>query len=339
VSLRREEFARRCQQPYHLCYVHTWLAFLHAAQGTWSEAGQCLAQAQPAAERVSSAEPLAFWHQVRGFLAYQQGQYLAAEREFRAAIATFRQHAPGELMLCLGPLGLTLLATGQVQEAQACMAEQESLLATLSAGHLPTLSARGCLALMAVTMGEGEQAARHYPDLLAGQGQHHWFLVDRILGEIAALRGDWPAAAAHLAAAEAIARREGLRPELGRILVAQADLELAQGGPGSRVRSRLRLGQAGVLFLELDMGNEARHIRQRLRGPVAPVYPPLPAGLSPREAEVLRLVAAGKSNREIAQELGLSESTVAKHLTSIFNKTATGNRAAATAFAIRHGLA
>ena len=51
------------------------------------------------------------------------------------------------------------------------------------------------------------------------------------------------------------------------------------------------------------------------------------------------LVAAGMSNRQIAQELALSESTVAKHLTSIFNKTASENRAAAAAFAIRHDLA
>jgi DNA-binding NarL/FixJ family response regulator len=51
------------------------------------------------------------------------------------------------------------------------------------------------------------------------------------------------------------------------------------------------------------------------------------------------LVAAGKSNREIAQALFLSENTVANHLTSIFNKTACDNRAAATAFALRNGLA
>jgi DNA-binding NarL/FixJ family response regulator len=53
---------------------------------------------------------------------------------------------------------------------------------------------------------------------------------------------------------------------------------------------------------------------------------------------VLRLVAAGRSNRDIARELHLSENTVAKHLTSIFNKTASDNRAAAAAFALRHGL-
>jgi predicted ATPase/DNA-binding CsgD family transcriptional regulator len=63
------------------------------------------------------------------------------------------------------------------------------------------------------------------------------------------------------------------------------------------------------------------------------------AGLSTREVEVLRLVATGFTNTQIADELSLSEKTVANHLTHIFNKTLCENRAAATAFAIRHGLA
>ena len=61
--------------------------------------------------------------------------------------------------------------------------------------------------------------------------------------------------------------------------------------------------------------------------------------LTAREIEILRLIATGRSNREIAQALTLSEKTVANHLTSIFTKTGADNRAAATAFAIRHGLA
>ena len=64
-----------------------------------------------------------------------------------------------------------------------------------------------------------------------------------------------------------------------------------------------------------------------------------PAGLTAREVEVLRLVVMGLTNAQIAQELDLSEKTVANHLTHIFNKTTSENRAAATAFAIRHGLA
>jgi DNA-binding NarL/FixJ family response regulator len=63
-----------------------------------------------------------------------------------------------------------------------------------------------------------------------------------------------------------------------------------------------------------------------------------PAGLTAREVEVLRLVAKGMTNAQIAQELVLSEKTVATHLTHIFNKTNSENRAAAVAFAIHHGL-
>jgi DNA-binding NarL/FixJ family response regulator len=63
-----------------------------------------------------------------------------------------------------------------------------------------------------------------------------------------------------------------------------------------------------------------------------------PGKLSPRELEVLRLIAVGKSNQEIADELAISLRTVAHHVTSILNKTATFNRTEATAYAIRHGL-
>jgi DNA-binding NarL/FixJ family response regulator len=55
--------------------------------------------------------------------------------------------------------------------------------------------------------------------------------------------------------------------------------------------------------------------------------------------QILRLVARGLTSSEVAEELGLSEKTVSHHLTHIFNKTNSENRAAAAAFAIRHGLA
>jgi DNA-binding CsgD family transcriptional regulator len=62
------------------------------------------------------------------------------------------------------------------------------------------------------------------------------------------------------------------------------------------------------------------------------------AGLSPREREVLRLVADGRTNREIARCLSISAHTVAHHVTSILNKLGLESRTAATAWAIRHGL-
>ncbi|HEU0003519.1 MAG TPA: protein kinase [Ktedonobacteraceae bacterium] len=73
--------------------------------------------------------------------------------------------------------------------------------------------------------------------------------------------------------------------------------------------------------------------------PAATLSSANPAGLTAREVEVLRLVVEGLTSGEIARKLKISEKTVAHHLTHIFNKTSSENRAAAVAFAIRHGLA
>jgi DNA-binding CsgD family transcriptional regulator len=62
------------------------------------------------------------------------------------------------------------------------------------------------------------------------------------------------------------------------------------------------------------------------------------SGLSARERQVLSLIAAGKTNREIAAELGISEHTVARHISNIFTKIGVSTRTAASAFAFEHGL-
>ncbi len=66
--------------------------------------------------------------------------------------------------------------------------------------------------------------------------------------------------------------------------------------------------------------------------------PTLPAGLTEREVEVLRLIAAGMTNNEIASELYLSAKTVSRHLSNIFTKIGVTSRAGATAFAFEHEL-
>ena len=63
------------------------------------------------------------------------------------------------------------------------------------------------------------------------------------------------------------------------------------------------------------------------------------AGLSPREREVLRLIAAGRSNQQIADELSVSRRTATTHATNILNKLGLDSRAELIAFAFRHGLA
>ncbi len=65
---------------------------------------------------------------------------------------------------------------------------------------------------------------------------------------------------------------------------------------------------------------------------------PVVAGLSPRELEVLSLVATGLTTREIAEQLYVSEKTVARHVSNIFQKLEVSSRSAATAFAYAHDL-
>jgi DNA-binding NarL/FixJ family response regulator len=66
--------------------------------------------------------------------------------------------------------------------------------------------------------------------------------------------------------------------------------------------------------------------------------PAVPGGLSAREIEVLRLIALGKSNAQIAEELTISINTVQRHVGNIFGKTGVANRTEAAAFANRAGL-
>jgi DNA-binding CsgD family transcriptional regulator len=137
-----------------------------------------------------------------------------------------------------------------------------------------------------------------------------------------------------------IAQRLGLFPTLAVANYGALEAPQLAGdadhNPGSAA-PRARLGRADR--------NEARAAAVALTQPeVSGVRPdnvltPHPARLTAREIEVLRLLAAGHTNRQIAAALSLSEHTVHVHVRHIFEKTCTDNRAAATAFAFRHGLA
>ena len=76
--------------------------------------------------------------------------------------------------------------------------------------------------------------------------------------------------------------------------------------------------------------------RSTIPEPVAPE--PYPAGLSAREVEVLRLVATGLTNAEVAKKLFISSRTVNRHLNSVYQKLGVSSRAAATRFALEHDL-
>jgi DNA-binding NarL/FixJ family response regulator len=100
------------------------------------------------------------------------------------------------------------------------------------------------------------------------------------------------------------------------------------------IRRAIEAAAAGQAVL--DPAVQARLVEIARQPAAAPTT--LPDGLTDREAEVLRLIAAGRSNSEIAAQLFLSEATVKTHINHIFAKTRSRDRGQAIAYAHRHGI-
>jgi DNA-binding CsgD family transcriptional regulator/tetratricopeptide (TPR) repeat protein len=192
-------------------------------------------------------------------------------------------------------------------------------------------------------LGDEAMAALLYPELepLAGANVMIGHLVacygsaDRYLGMLAATLGEAERAEEHFERAIELNRRMGASTWL-----AHSDYEygrfLRGRGPGSRERAGVLLGEAGELAERIGMEGLLGRVRAlSVSAPGAG----LPAGLSPREAQILALVARGLSNREIGGELTISEHTAANHIRSILRKTDCANRTEAASYAHRHGLA
>ena len=134
--------------------------------------------------------------------------------------------------------------------------------------------------------------------------------------------------------------RMGARPWLAHTQFQYALMLSTRNQPGDHERATaLRLE---ALATARELGMRALEVRitgqQECTASAAPMPQALPDALSPREIEVLRLIAAGKSNRDIADTLFISLNTVATHVRNILTKTGCSNRTEAAAYALRHGL-
>jgi DNA-binding NarL/FixJ family response regulator len=148
-------------------------------------------------------------------------------------------------------------------------------------------------------------------------------------GAVEMAAGDAPGALPYLRKARQLWTRADDPYERARtqVLTGRA---LAAAGDGESARRELEA--ARTTFRRLGAGPAADEVTVLL----AP--PSLPGGLTAREVEVLRLVASGHSNAQVAAALVLSEKTVARHLSNIFGKLDVGSRTAATAYAFEHRL-
>src|SRR5262245_10734128 len=181
---------------------------------------------------------------------------------------------------------------------------------------------------IALAMGEvavAEQALAELSGLVEADAPDYLLaLLDHAAGSVALAKGEARAALPRLRRAWSVWREVDAPYDAARtrVLVAHA--------------CRL-LGDHDAARMELDA---ARTVLEQL-GAVADLTalaPPRAGPLSPRELEVLRLLATGATNRAIAARLTLSEKTVARHVSNIFVKLDVASRAAATSYAYEHGL-
>jgi len=203
--------------------------------------------------------------------------------------------------------------------------------------------AEGMLAWAAYHRARGDHAGAHarvcaaLDEAAAPRQPLALLAARRLLGEWATDAGRHAEAEDQLGAALTLAGACAAPYELALVLSALALLARATGQHAEAARcldeARALCAplRATSLLTRLDALTERRR-RARDRGRATP------GGLTPRQVEILRLVAAGRTDREIAAQLRLSERTVSNHLTHIFDRTGAGNRAAAVAFAARHGL-
>ncbi len=236
------------------------------------------------------------------------------------------------------------LALSQGDISTARLQIEKSIMLYRETGHRRFLAeSLAILARIVIIQGELAKARVFYEEsmAIAREQNHKWLIASCLEGwaSMVAEEGQEAWAAQLLGAAESL--RQSIDAPIAPAERAEYENLVA------KVQSRLgkkdftSAWEQGRAMTPEQALTARGHIPAQALNTTVSTPSPLtyPAGLTAREVEVLRLVAGGLTNNEIAHELNLSEKTVAHHLTHIFNKTSSENRAAAVAFAIRNGLA
>ena len=203
--------------------------------------------------------------------------------------------------------------------------------------------ARIGLALIAFQQDDRDSAETLYATLLPNRGIficQAWGRVDHVLGLLCLTMNKLDDSIVHFEDDLNFCRQAGYRPESAWTAYGYADSLVRRNGSGDHNRAISLLEEALSISSELGMRPLMEKVislmeRAKTRPTKAFAYPD---GLTEREVGVLRLIANGMTDREIALELVISHRTVNNHVRSIFNKTAAVNRAEASTYATRQGL-
>jgi DNA-binding CsgD family transcriptional regulator len=289
-------------------------------RGQWNEAAR---DAQSACDLLSSRASAGAALYRCGELHRLRGEFTKADEAYTRAHERGRKPQPG--------LSLLRLAQGQIDAAAASIRsalldtqEQIGRARLLPAAVEILLAAEDFAAARAASAELSEIALTFGAPLLAAASEH-------AAGAVLLAEGDIEAASTSLRQACDIWRELETPYEEAQTCLLLAAICERRGDQDSR---RLELETARRLFKQLDAVQYlARIAEQSERASHQRI-----GSLSERETQVLRLLAAGKTNRAIADELFISEKTVARHVSNIFDKLGVSSRSGATAWAFQHNL-
>lgn len=291
--------------------------------GAWPEASDQADQAQVLLLRPppEPAAGEAFYRQAE--LHRLQGRFVEADDAYREASRWGRRPDPG--------LALLRLAQGQVSAAWSMIrravdeAADDAVRARLLEPCVEIALAHGETAAARAAAGELERVGSVSTAPLVQA------IAARAAGSVLLAEGDARAALNALRRAESSWRELDAPYESARV---RTLVGLALRALGDRDSAGLEFDAARQVFRTLGAAPDLARLDD-----ITVDAATRPDGLSAREIEVLRLLAAGKTNRVIAADLGISERTVDRHVSNMFSKLDVASRAAATAYAYQHGLA
>lgn len=294
-----------------ICRVHR--AEVLSVRGEWEAAeAEALAACRDMANIDMFAVADGFYE--IGEIRRRRGDLPGAEEGYSRAHEIGRDPQPG--------LSLLRIAQGRPLIAQSALAT-----ALLGAGQnrlarAPVLAAQ-VEATLATADVEAARAASEELTAIATAFESKGLVAQarRAEGAVALAEGQSVIALAALRASMALWQELEAPYECGRtrLLLADAYDQLGDAEGATRERDAAKAGLARLGVIDEQAGKVA-------------------TPLTDREVEVLRLVAAGQTNREVAASLFLSEKTVARHIANIFTKLDVTNRTAASAYAVAHGL-